>query len=285
LAILRRTPLTPAVLLLAILTGCAAPLEVGVLLEAQDEVVLTTRTHRDYFIADVDLGDGVLRPFLVDTGASICVVDSRLLEHTLGRTITDGDVYRLPHLSAGPINARNVPSLAHDMTRIAAALDYPVDGVIGFPLFRDVLLEFDYPEGELRIRRGALPVADGYWVLRLRGDHICPYVDVKILGDKVPVLIDTGSDSGIGLTELHPGHVSAPPKPTTPVITVRGREARVAARLNFDIRIGPITLRRPLVYKRDPARVGSRILRHCVVTFDQVNKRVRLLSRRNILDE
>src|SRR5689334_4027595 len=48
-----------------------------------------------------------------------------------------------------------------------------VDGILGLPFFRNVLLTIDYPAKKLRISRDSLPVSNGETILDLRHSGPC----------------------------------------------------------------------------------------------------------------
>jgi len=57
----------------------------------------------------------------------------------------------LKHLQLGEAHFQRVPAGIYDFSDLSAHLGVTIDGVIGFPLFRDTLLTLDYPAGLLEI--------------------------------------------------------------------------------------------------------------------------------------
>ena len=276
-------------LLLLVATGCTHgsiarwrwgpdDCEVEIALGEGEEYVITRDIKRRYFIAEVAMGQ-VKGAFLIDTGASACVLDVVLMRQVLDdECVKSGELRRLPELRLGPLLARGAPTLAHDMSDLSLALGRPLDGILGYPIFQSVLLEIDYPSQEVRMRRGTLPEPDGRWILPLRSDRACPYIDVEIGGDVVPVLIDTGASGGLGLADIAPELLLTPLHPIATVVTIRGRERRLAGRIGQDIRVGPVVLHRPIVAQHDPSLLGWQVLSRFTLTFDQLTDRVRMIS-------
>jgi hypothetical protein len=194
----------------------------------------------------------------------------------------DGDTrFRLDSLRIGEALIRGLVVGRHD-----AFARLGVDGVLGLDAYRDLLLTVDYPGARLVLSRGSLPRPDGREVLR--AVRVGPFVGVELaVGDVREVgVIDT--QGGVGFQAL--------PEVATRFrfedsLRVVGRavvggtdpvEVR-AGRLAGDLRLGGHRFERPriAVHRLPPdipsrMTIGTRVLRHFVLTLDQRGMAVRL---------
>lgn len=198
-------------------------------------------------------------------------------------------VYRADQIGLGTALFRNVNL---QVTQTLGAIDREVDGIIGLPAFRELLLTIDYPAGEVRMERGNLPEPDDLEVFEIRKANKgkLPFyeIDVSLGGVVVPLIVDTQSPGSIMVSEERAAGLSfaAPPIATGSVlmggsVTAQRKEARLAG----DAVLGRYRFERPLVMAiaHPPERprsghIGNILLRHFVVTLDQRNGRLRLSS-------
>src|SRR5512147_2045145 len=124
----------------------AAPVEVPLSLEA-NLPILEARVN----------GQGPFR-FGIETGAGFVVISPELaaklgLKRTGGPD--DSPEYHVDRLDIGA-------AAFHDFPVSALRVAQPgIDGVLGLPLYHDLLLTIDYPNRRARFERGSLPAADG----------------------------------------------------------------------------------------------------------------------------
>ncbi len=227
-------------------------------------------------------GEGPFR-FGIETGANFVVVSPDLAAKlSLQRTggTSEFPSYRVDAIAIGTARFIGVPVAA---TRVAQP---GIDGVLGLPLYRDLLLTLDYPNRRVTFQRGALPAADNSSILSLT--HVGPFwgVPMTIAGKPFTAVIDTRSTGGFGLTPESSRDV-----PFDGALQVIGRargaaiaETEVkAGRIAGDIAIGRYVFPRPTATVRPlPAGfpteplIGGRVLSRFVVTLDQRNARLRL---------
>jgi membrane-associated protease RseP (regulator of RpoE activity) len=97
-----------------------------------------------------------------------------------------------------------------------------------------------------------------------------PLVRARIGGQPRWVLIDTGSSQGLTLTGLHELALAEGPVPTGARVRVDGLHLLRSAVLAGQVFLGPLHLIRPVVHESPRMDlVGTRVLRHFAVTFDQ----------------
>jgi hypothetical protein len=169
----------------------------------------------------------------------------------------------------------------------AAVRDYnerrvgaPIDGILGFGLFQELLLTLDYPASKVRIERGALPPPDGGDVIPIRVDRGIPSIDLVVDSLHVDADVDAGSMGGFSLPDRL---IERLPLDSTPRVVGHARTVSnefdiKAARLKGSLRIGGREFANPTLEFQPifaMGNVGSRVLRDFAVTFDQANRRMR----------
>ncbi len=226
--------------------------------------------------------------FLVDTGSSVSLVSDRLaamvpgfrpntmLAPTQVVSAAGGATMlgttTLPSLEFGSVRFAGVRAAVYDFVDFSNHLGITVDGIIGFPVFRDHLLTLDYPRNRVvltpRFPARAIP---GIAIPFALEDGTRPIVNVA-LGDKTfMALLDSGSDLAFTLdaTGLNPAFKAGPR--TGPVVaTLSGNAPRQIGRLADDLVLGTAEIREPRVMLTDQlSTIGAEILRHFTLTFDQ----------------
>src|SRR5689334_18038270 len=173
-------------------TTVAAPVEVPM-------GSLAGRPTVDVMIA----GKGPFR-FLVDSGAGTTVINQDLAQE-LGLAVEDStrigdpmnpqairaDVVRVPSLSIGAAKFEDFTAASWDRAYLLRAGETnPARGVIGFPVFHEVLLTFDYVDHEMRIAPGSLPKPDGKSVIPYDAPMGIPEFTVNLGGVGVKTHLD-----------------------------------------------------------------------------------------------
>lgn len=235
--------------------------------------------------------------FLIDTGASVTLVSPSFAQRftdtsksaTLGDTSKDvnvrsaeGEVTTLratsiKRLDLGAARFENVPALLYDCSSLSVHLGVRIDGILGFPLFRETLLTLDYPQQRVRLTRPSssgslLPGETVAFTNELR----TPFIPLRVGERSFIALIDSGSDTTLNLNPLGlPVSFANPPRSGTLVSTITGDRPQKLARLNESIFLGSCELQRPTVDVTDEfSSIGGGVLRHFCVTFDQEKNQV-----------
>ena len=229
-------------------------------------------------------------PFVLDTGAAGTVVEEELAkELALPKTgeLRIGDPLK-PHaiqasevridwLEIGDAVFSGVTASAIAGSGFASHLG--ARGVLGMPLFADLLLTLDYGRGEVTIARGGLPAPDGREVLDLaRGPHGTLRVPLRVGGVAVEADLDSGSPGGINLPEKLE---KALPLEGAPVEVGRARTVSSefvmrGATLAGAAELGAHRIEKPrLRFSALPPNVGFEVLCRFAVTLDQKANRVR----------
>ncbi|HKP37067.1 MAG TPA: aspartyl protease family protein [Pyrinomonadaceae bacterium] len=234
------------------------------------------------FVFAIDTGGGLQAD--IDTSVAV-----RLNLQPTGRVLMGDpsgnndralETTRLDSISIGGAEFRNVTALIRPH-RITA--DYPaVDGILGFALFTDYLLTLDYPAMQVRLARGDLPAANGADILTFEIENRVPVIEVAIGKWRVKAHIDSGNFvAGFILPEEL---VEQLPLLSQPVVVGRARSVSnqieiKQVKLRDTIHVGHFDY--PQATIAFPAlsntNVGFKILRDFALTFDQKNRRMKMV--------
>jgi hypothetical protein len=231
--------------------------------------------------------------FLVDTGSTTTLVSAEFAQKNPStKTVQDhpspvlvrsgsGDTISLQSttvglIELGSVRLKNTPALVYDCDELSAHFGQKIDGVLGFPLFRRILLTLDYPHSRLILQSpGDASRLPGHTV-RFNNDKRVPFIPVALDGHPFIALVDSGSDGALHLNPagLHPGFADGP-NPGGTVATLTGDHPLEVGRLSQDVTIGGYTLTRPIVELTDElSSLGSGLLKNFRLTFDQTRNQV-----------
>ena len=284
-----------SVLCLLSVTGCIsrgsrAPGSTRIL---PQPVRLPAKILSNFFLVEARQTDGKTYRFMVDTGSSVTLVSPALGEvlkqkerrGTPPRTLpvrgANGRQIELPaitlrQLALGEAFFDRVPAIVYDFSDLSAHLGLTIDGVIGFPLFRDTLLTLDYPAAQLEISPNpvtlTVPVRSPRTsVVSYNREQTTPLIPVQMANESFFALVDTGSDGGLVLNPagLHPRFVHGP-RVGLIVSSLHGDNRQLVGRLEQNIVIGTQLVQQPVVDLTDQlSSLGGELLRHFRLTFDQ----------------
>ena len=238
---------------------------------------------------NVDVGDGKGHGFIVDTAASVSLIDSAIAEEggyeVVGKTMlgapggrqVPASIVRVPIARVGMAEIRDADFVAMDLASFSSG---DMQGVLGLALFRDFLLTFDYGGGEIRVERGALSAQDPRAMhYQDVGGQIL--VEMKVAGESVSAHIDTGSPAGFTLpVEIK----DSLPLKEVPVSAgnahlVGGNRKVLQAQLDGNILFAGTAFEDPRLTFLDPSpgvgNIGSGVLREFLTTIDQRNRLIR----------
>jgi hypothetical protein len=188
----------------------------------------------------------------------------------------------LRRLTLGDSHFERVPALIFDFTELSGHLGVQIDGIIGFPVFRNTLLTMDYPNARLVIAPYpavfAPPPRQGPRVstIAFNNQQGTPLIPIQMGNESFIVLIDSGSDGSLSLSPvgLHPRFANGP-RIGTIVSSLQGDRRQLTGRLDQDVLIGAHTIEKPVVDLTDQlSSIGGEFLRHFAVTFDQRRNQV-----------
>ena len=236
-----------------------------------DEAVLPTTKCGDFFIAQVSINGKGPWPMILDSGAASTVLSDKIAGIL-------GGVGQVRSVQIGDFKARGeLHFFSRSMDQLSHALGTRIEGIVGHPVFQNVLLTYDYPAGEVRVGQGSLP-AVGPGIVPT-GKARRPYVRVRIGRHRFRALIDTGSGSGLTLSRAKRYRFGEPLRRTGIRVRINGTHYVRTGRLDGDVELGPLILRQPIVREgvktgRHDNLVGQEILRDFMLIFDQANRRM-----------
>lgn len=280
---------------LSLTTGCAllprrdAPERTVVIARPAE---IPARILANFFLIETRQDDGQIRRLLVDTGSSATLVSpdfanaARVKERARSRRTArvrgahgaeaELEAVTLRRLRLGEVLVERVPALVYEFTELSHHLGLAIDGVIGFPVFRDMLMTMDYPRARLVLaplpaqppppRASSRAVTLTYHAAANR-----PLIPVQLGTESFVVLIDTGSYGSLNLNPagLHPRFVSGP-RPGKIVSGLGSDRQQLVGRLAQDLFIGTHTIEQPVADLTDQlSALGGELLRHFALTFDQ----------------
>lgn len=235
---------------------------------SNDEIVLPGSRCGDFFVVAVTIEGTGPWEFLLDTGFPQTQIAPALARKLDARRSVGS-------LAVGDLRASGrIPVRIRDLDAVGYALGRPIDGILGYHLFADVLLTLDFPRRAVRVARGALPSAAPGVVPMSRSDR--PTIRAEGVGRAFELVIDTGFGSAVALADAS----ELPFVDSMRVVGARVRvdnvSARRAGRLDGTLSFGAFSLQRPIVDEAVGRNLlGVRVLRHFVVTLDSRGGRAR----------
>ena len=258
------------------------------------------RIVSNFFLVDARQADGRTYRLLIDTGSSATLV-SPALAQALGRKLKLGptatvrvrsanggevalEAVTLRSLRLGDASFERVPALITNFADLSGHLGLQIDGVVGFPVFRDTLLTLDYPGARFVLtpypaEPPPVPADSAQTAtIAFNNERNSPLVPLQMGNESFIVLIDSGSDLSLTLnpTGLHPKFASGP-RPGPPVASLAGDRHQLVGRLAQNIVLGSHTLEKPIVdLTTELSSLGGEVLRNFSLTFDQRRNQVTL---------
>jgi hypothetical protein len=226
--------------------------------------------------------------FVIDTGSSVTLVSPelavrygekddlppaepkvRVRSSQGGSTLLDSAT--LTKIQLGKARFEYVPALVFDCSELSAQFGVQIDGVLGFPLFRNAVLTLDYPHQQI-VLRSDIPEEglQGETILFDNPDKI-PLISIRLGDQEFEALIDSGSTAAIDINPagLSPSFSFGPVE--GPVVnTLSGDQPSRVGRLSDVVRLGSFDIPHPVAEVTDElSSLGGGILSHFIITFDQ----------------
>jgi hypothetical protein len=271
----------------ALTAACQAPASAPVApadrIVLADSTVVPLEVDRDgrAIVAVILNGRGPYR-LAVETGSPDVLLSSAVVANLALGPVAGTAGFRLDSLRVGDALVRGL-----EVGRNDAFARLGVDGVLGLDAYKDLLLTVDYPGARMVLSRGSLPAPDGREVLR--AVPVGPFVGVELTVGEVREVGVIDTQGGVGfqaLPEVAARFAFGDSLQVVGRAVVGGSDpvdVRVG-RLSGDLLLGGHRFERPRVAVHPlppgiPSRmtIGTRVLRHFVLTLDQRSMAVRLV--------
>jgi hypothetical protein len=177
----------------------------------------------------------------------------------------------LRRIELGEARFDDVPALIYDCAPLSAHFGVTIDGILGFPLFRETLLTLDYPRSRVVLNPTTpAPQLPGA-TIPFNNSSKTPLIPIRLGDTTFIALIDSGSTAALSLNPvgLQPSFAQGP-RPGPIVSTLSGDHPSLVGRLADTLAIGDYALPRPPVEVTDElSSIGGEVLKNFTVTFDQ----------------
>jgi hypothetical protein len=197
-----------------------------------------------------------------------------------GRNARMTDLVQVRSLEIGGARFENLRAAVHDYHE--RRIGEPVDGVLGFGLFKECLLTLDYPASRVTIARGELPPADGREIIAFTAERGIPAIRLQVDSLWVDADVDAGAVGGFTLPARLASRLplASAPRVVGKARTVSNEFEITAAELKGSVHLGGHEFAGATIGFQPlfpMANVGAKVLREFRVTFDQKNGRMRLV--------
>ena len=231
--------------------------------------------------------------FLIDTGANTTLVTPEFAKRygvspapelaaaPINVLSADGRAVALPpttirRIELGDARFENISARIYDCAALSAHLGVKIDGILGFPLFRETLLTLDYPRDRVVLAPNTANTLIPGAAVPFNNANKTPLITVRLDDRKFIALLDSGSDAALSLNPigLLPSFTFGPREGST-VSTLAGDCPQQIGRLSETFFVADYALPAPVVELSDElSAIGGSILQHFTVTFDQDRDRV-----------
>lgn len=251
----------------------SAPMEV---LQGKPYVMVKVNGHGPFrFILDTGTGgEALVTPELVSL-LDLPEAGKTRLDDPSGRSGQPVSLRLIDTLSVAGVDFYAIRAVEHPLL----SSDGPCDGMLGFPLFKGLLLTLDYPHGRITLADGELEPDGDRFVHSFSMPNGIPIADLTVGDTQVGALLDSGG-AGLSLPEHLASHLhfSAEPAVLARGESLSSRFPIKVGRLATDVHLGDFTFDQPWV-EINPAfplaNFGSVPMQHFAITFDQDNLLVR----------
>lgn len=243
-------------------------------------------------VVDVKINGKGSFKFFLDTGAGATVLDQKLADEL--KLATDGNTKigdpadphgitavrnKIGSLEVGGATFSDVIGISWDRSTIYK--DGSPRGVLGMPLFVDLLLTVDYPRSQIVIGKGSLPAANGRNVIQYRHSEMGLFgIPLKVGQQDMVATLDTGSPGGLAFPTEYMEKLPLEAKPIEvgKARTVGGEAIIYGAKLKDNVKLGDYLFENPNVTffgRLVHLNIGYGFVSQFALTIDQKNERIR----------
>jgi len=293
-----KSPWIPIVLLLIAISGVGSLAQTSI---TNPVIELPFDFYRGAIIVNVTITNKGPFNMMLDTGVDPSVIDLDTAKAiglklaTVGHQGTGGGTDKnpgyettLPLVDLGALRARKIKALAIDLSNVSEAFGKPIQGILGYSLLRNRIVQIDYPKRVARFYAGSplLKTAGpsnnfSLKVLRFRYRDEILIDDVTVNGRAVTANLDTGSNAAFQLTPAAVVKLGlqedARNAPMSNSVGINGLSENREGKLK-NITVGGVSVNDPTVVfygngtghdkEKWDLRIGSAFLKDFVVTID-----------------
>jgi hypothetical protein len=258
---------------------------------ASSEVTVPFRMEKGRPVIDLAINGKGPYAFVLDTGAGGTVLGADLVRELALPTAGEvriGDPINPHAIAASLVRMERVTLGGAVFTGVAATSmensGFPehlgARGVLGMPVFAELLLTLDYGRRQIRIGRGELPAPDGKEIVSSRPSPGPIRVAITVGSLELDADLDTGSPGTVSLPDKYMDQLPLEGKPVEVghARTVSAEFVVYGATLKGTLRIAGHRLENPsLRFNPLPnANIGNEVLQRFVLTIDQKTHRIQL---------
>lgn len=256
-------------------------------------IVLPAQHLGTYLIIEGKWDRGGPWHFLIDTGANTTLVTPEFAQRygykpdpsrsvaPVNIVAADGQTVALPattirRLELGDARFENISARIYDCAALSSHLGIKIDGILGFPLFRETLLTLDYPRDRVVLApAGGNALIPGAAV-PFNNANKTPLITVRLGEHAFVALLDSGSDAALSLNPVGlSAHFAYGPREGSTVNTLAGDRPQRIGRLTEALNLADYLLPAPIAELSDElSALGGAVLQNFSVTFDQERDRV-----------
>jgi hypothetical protein len=256
-------------------------------------VILPAQRLGTYLVVEGKWDRGGPWRFLVDTGANTTLVTPEFAKRygvkadltapAAPVTVFSADgipvslqPVTIRELELGGARFESIAARIYDCAALSAHLGVKIDGVLGFPLFRETRLTLDYPRNRVVLTPNRSEALVPGLSVPFSNANKTPLISIRLADRTFIALIDSGSDGGLSLNPvgLLPNFTFGPREGST-VGTLAGDRPQQIGRLAETLIIADYAFPNPIIELSDElSSIGGSILKNFSVTFDQDRDRV-----------
>ena len=256
-------------------------------------VILPAQRLGTYLVVEGKWDRGGPWRFLVDTGANTTLVTPEFAKRygvkadltapAAPVTVFSADgipvslqPVTIRELELGGARFESIAARIYDCAALSAHLGVKIDGVLGFPLFRETRLTLDYPRNRVVLTPNRSEALVPGLSVPFSNANKTPLISIRLADRTFIALIDSGSDGGLSLNPvgLLPNFTFGPREGCT-VGTLAGDRPQQIGRLAETLIIADYAFPNPIIELSDElSSIGGSILKNFSVTFDQDRDRV-----------
>ncbi len=259
--------------------------------EEEPQVSVAMRDYGGRPVVSISINGTGPRTFILDTGASVSVIDStlaaalnlpvvgsRMVTSPMGDGSNTSSIVSADEIVFEGIRREDQDLYVLDLASMFPGSDVPV-GVLSYRFFDGYRLVIDYPGNLINAYPGSLPPADGETIFGYESEVL--EIPVDFNGREIALHIDTGAPSSFTLPLETAGYLDLK---TELVIVGQGQTVDAkfdiySATLSGTASIGRLKFEGPQLGFIDGipvGNIGNEILSQLVLTIDPAGRRLRL---------